>query len=578
MKHHLIAYLEKAALQNKPDAGLRFLDRRENAEWYDWQTIYTRALKAAGALHAAGVKSGDRVAIILPTCIGFIDTFLGCQVLGAIPVPMYPPVRLGRLDEYFERSAAMLDAVKAVAVVSNSQVNRVLGKLLPLYPLRLGFIDAEKLPKGSPCKPVDISSDQLALVQFSSGTTVAPKAVALTHRQILSNAICIQQQIEANSQGITPSGVSWLPLYHDMGLIGCILPAILVPGALTLIPPEVFLAKPAIWLRAIAKYRATSSTAPNFAYALCNERIDAKELENCDLSCWKMALCGAEPVSPETLREFARKFSQWNFSENSLAPVYGLSEASLAVTFSPFGSGMKTFNIDRQQLAQGKAVKSTDEHAWELVSVGAPLPGFAVEIRDEHGLSLPENTEGIIYVSGPSLCQGYFDHDESPIENGWLNTGDVGFLHQGELYITGRKKDVIILHGQNHMPHEIERALDKVHGIRTGCAAAVSDIGPEGERLIVFAEYREVRDSMAELCRQAIVAATGVDPALVVLLEPGTIPRTSSGKIRRAETLKLWKKNQLTAPDKVTPWLLAGAMAASYKERILQKLKLPEVF
>lgn len=588
MNTHLIQSLAEAARLSADDdtelnGGLRFLDRRENAKFYDFPTIYQRSLKAAGALYTAGVRENDRVAIILPTCMGFIDAFLGCQVLGAIPVPMYPPVRLGKLDEYFNRSAAMLKAVSAVAIISNFTVNRVLGKLIPLYPLRLGFIDADKLAKGTARPLQNTSPDHLAMVQFSSGTTVDPKAVALTHRQIMANAAVISDDILANANCEKQSGISWLPLYHDMGLIGCILPAVINSAPLTLIPPEVFLAKPAIWLRGISRYKANVSTAPNFAYALCNERVKDADLDGCDLSSWNIALCGAEPIAPETLREFTQRFTKWGLPPNALTPVYGLSEASLAVTFSDISQPMKTLHIDREALSQGKVCLSDDDNAWEIVSAGRPLPGFAIEIRDDAGTQLPDGEEGLLYVAGPSLCNGYLDRAESPIENGWLNTGDIGFIQDNELYITGRKKDVIILNGQNHMPHEIERALDSVDGMRKGCAAAVSDIGPEGERLLVFAEVRSSQplgneqavqqDALANKCQQAIIAATGVDPDLLILLAPGTIPRTSSGKIRRKECLRLWQTQQLTAPDKVTPLKLAGAMAASFKEMMVYKLK-----
>lgn len=570
----LIRYLQRAASMQDDIGGIRFLDRRENSEWINWPTFYQRIKKTAGALQEKGVRAGDFVGIILPTCPEFIDCFLACQLMGAIPVPLYPPVRLGRMAEYFQRTAVMAKSVNAVAVITNKRVVRVLGKLLPLYTPPLGLIDAKNLVEGPELEPNWTSPDSLAMVQFSSGTTVDPKPVALSHRQIISNALCLTDAV-LTVESNTPAGVSWLPLYHDMGLIGCILPSIIGPGPLTLIAPEDFLANPSLWLRALSKYKGTVSPAPNFAYSLCLERVSDEQMQGCDLSSWRMALCGAEPISPNTMRDFTRRFSQWGLPETAITPVYGLSEASLAVSFADLKSTMKTTSVSRQALAEGRVELSQGEDGWEMVSVGKALPGFEIQIRDDQGQVLAEGCEGTIYVAGPSVCDGYLGRDESPVEAGYLNTGDLGFILDEELYISGRAKDVIVLRGQNHIPYEIERALEGVEGVRTGCAAAVGSIAEDGESLFVFAEYRgkQADDELAERCKRAITAATSLVPDLMILLEAGTLPRTSSGKIRRAETLKLWNAGTLTSADKVTPWLLAGAMAQSWSARIAHRIK-----
>lgn len=556
--------LDLAAQLDRAGTGLRFLDGQERDTFYAWPVVRDRAAAAAGALLRAGVKAGDRVVIVLPTDVVFFDAYFGAIWMGAVPVPLYPPVRLGRMDEYVERTAGMVRNVSAVAVVSDARVGRVLGRVIEAARPPLGYLDVSKL-NGAPAPMTAQDPDALCMVQFSSGTTVDPKPVALTHAQVLANAEVILERIfEANAVDGDPpaAGVSWLPLYHDMGLIGCVFPALLAPGPLTLIPPERFLLKPALWLRAISRWRGTVSPAPDFAYALCVERITDEELEGVDLSSWSLALNGAEPIRPATLRAFTERFARWGFNQRALTPVYGLSEASLAVTFTPTLRGPRVVRLDPDALATGTAVDS--DTGSEHVTVGSPFRGFAIELRDPTGAVLPERRVGRLFARGPSVMQGYLGRDAQPIVDGWLDTGDLGVLIDGELVITGRAKDVIIQRGHNHAPHDLERAVDVVEGVRTGCAAAVADLTEDGERVLIFVEVREARDGQADACTQAVRAATGLTPDLVVLLEPGTLPRTSSGKIRRAETLRRFREGSLTPPRAVTPTMLAGVLATSW--------------
>lgn len=553
--------LAHAAEHAPPEDQMIFIDRRERETAHHHADVYARARRAAGALHAAGVRPGDRVAIVLPTGQPFLDALFGSQVLGAVPVPLYPPVRLGRLDEYYDRTAAMLRAVEATVLVTERRITRLMGQVFARYRPRLGTLDAASLHTGPDRDPTDSGADGLAMVQFSSGTTVAPKPVGLTHRQVIANVDAILDFIPLD-QGYKQAGCTWLPLYHDMGLIGCVYTSVLGPGPLALIPPEIFLSRPALWLRAISRHKATISPAPNFAYALCAQRIRDEELEGVDLSSWRIAMNGAEPVAPGALRAFRERFSRWGLRPEALTPVYGLAEAALAVTFSDPTRPYETRRFDRDDLTEGIATPSED--GAEHTSVGRPLRGFKVEIRGEDGAALPEGHIGRIWASGPSVMAGYLDREAQPIRDGWLDTGDLGFIVDGELFISGRAKDVIILRGQNHAPHDIEQAVDVVEGVRAGCAVAVGDLTEDGERLLVFVEYRDApRPDLAADCHKAITAATGLSPDLVLALAPGTLPRTSSGKLRRAEALRRHTAGELTAPEKVTPWLIAGAMARS---------------
>ena len=381
---------------------------------------------------------------------------------------------------------------------------------------------------------------------------------------------------------VRQTGVSWLPLYHDMGLIGCVLPALERPSVLTLIPPEVFVARPAVWLRAISHYRATVSPAPNFAYGLCVEKVRDEEMEGVDLSCWQVALNGAEPVAPSVLRAFAERFSQWGFEPRALTPVYGLSEASLAVTFTPVGRGFLSRRFERRALARkGSAVPDPD--GIELVSVGRPLLGFRVSVRDRKGHERDQGEVGQIWVRGPSLMKEYLNRPRSTAEvlqHGWLDTGDLGFCLEGELFVTGRAKDVLIVRGQNHAPEELEHAASGVPGVRSGCVAAVSHRPEtaEAEVVLLFVERSKVSSELATReieseCRQEVLKATGLVAERVVVLGPGTLPRTSSGKVRRAETLRRYLANELIPPDAVSPLRLTRAWLRSSRAFLRWRLR-----
>jgi fatty-acyl-CoA synthase len=565
------ALVRAAALT--PTAGLRFLDRRERETFRTWPQVVEDAERVGGALTKLGVQPGERVALLFPTEPDFFAAFFGAIFAGAVPVPLYPPVRLGRLEEYHRRTAAMLTAASARVVLAAPKVQRVLGETLRLARPPLGCYAISELPH-APAGPVELEPEALAMVQFSSGTTVAPKPVALSHRAVVAQARLIEDKIIHRWPEETEHcGVSWLPLYHDMGLIGCVFPALLHPSTLTLIGPEVFVTRPATWLRALSRYRGTVSPAPNFAYALCVDRIRDEQLEGVDLSRWAVALNGAEPVAPATLRRFVERFSRWGLRPEALTPVYGLSEASLAVTFSELRRPFTTQHFDREALSHGRAEAAAE--GVELATVGEPLPGFELSLRDAGRRPLPDGRVGRLWIRGPSLMEGYLDRPEATAavfdEEGWLDTGDLGFVHEGELYLTGRAKDLLVLRGRNYAPQDIELAVDAVPGVRTGCAAAAS-WRPEGadmESLAVFVEHRadaapEEIEAMPKRCAEAVREAVGLSCELVVALEPGTLPRTSSGKIRRAEALRRYLDEELAPPKKVTPIYLAGVLARSW--------------
>ncbi len=560
--------LERAA--SRADCGLRLLDRREHEEWLGWDDLYRQATGVAAGLGDLGVERGDRVALIYPTGRAFFEAFFGVLLAGAVPVPLYPPVRLGRLAEYVRRTGAMLRAAGAVLVLAARRVRPILGEVLGLAPPRLGCLDLSALPVGSG-QTAPVEPDELALVQFSSGTTFEPKPVALSHRGVMAQVRALNS-FWPDRKGLRHTGVSWLPLYHDMGLIGCVLTALERPSVLTLLPSELFVARPAVWLRALSRYRATISSAPNFAYGLCVAKIRDEELEGVDLSEWRVALNGAEPVAPTVLRAFAERSSRWGLRPEALTPVYGLSEAALAVTFSTLDRTFVSRRFSRQALAvEGHAEPDAD--GLELVSVGRPITGFEVEVRGATGSPLGESRVGRVWTRGPSIMKGYLNQPEATrqvLTDGWLDTGDLGFLHEGELYLKGRAKDLIVLRGRNHAPEEIELPVNELAAVRTGCVAAVSHL-PEGwEReqvlLLVEKSRRATSAQIASLpgaCRGRVLERTGITLDRVVVLAPGTLPRTSSGKIRRQETLRRYLEGELKPPDRIPAVALARTMGRS---------------
>ena len=558
---------------DRAEAGLRFVDRREEAKFFHWREIDEGARRVAGGLSALGVAKGERVALVYPTCPEFFFAFFGILRAGAVPVPLYPPVRLGRLDEYHRKTATMLGAAGARLVLADGKVRTVLGETMARARPELGCKTLDALPAAEEVE-VKVEESDLALVQFSSGTTVDPKPVALSHRAILAHAEALNSfwpdDAASLEQGVRHTGVSWLPLYHDMGLIGCVFPALERRSVLTLLPPEVFVVRPATWLRAVSKYRATISVAPNFAYGLCVDKIRDEQLDGVDLSGWYVALNGAEQVSPNVLRAFQQRFRKWGFRPEALTPVYGLSEATLAVTFSDLHQSFRTERFDREQLALGLAMAS--DEGRELASVGRALPGTEVRIVGDEGI-VEEGRIGSVQARGPSIMQGYLGRPEATanaLRDGWLDTGDQGFLFEGELFLTGRKKDILILRGRNHAPQDVEQAVQDLPGVRRGCVVAVAHPPEDGDReqLVLFVERAKEADAadleaLPDRAIEAVLTVEGLVVDEVVVLDPGTLPRTSSGKLRRQEALKRWLEGRLDPPAPVGPVKMIGVWARS---------------
>jgi len=446
-------------------------------------------------------------------------------------------------------------------------VGRLLGEAVLRAGPRLGLRNVASL-RESGATPIARAADPgaLALVQYSSGSTVDPKPVALSHRAVLAQTDALRALMPDDTPEDPQLGVSWLPLYHDMGLIGCLLSALTYPGPLVLLGPEVFLGRPALWLRAFSRHGGTMSVAPSFAYAVCARRVKDEEMEGVDLSRWRLAMNGAEQVSVEAARRFSDRFSRWGFRPSALMPVYGLAEAALAVTFSPPRAPLRTVPVDPVALArEGRVLPG----GRRLASVGIPVPGVSVEVRTESGTVAPEGVVGRIYARGPSVMDEYLGQPEATravLDGGWLDTGDLGFVQDGELVVCGRVKDVVVLRGANHAPQEFEDALDGLAGVRAGCAVALGFVPPggDGEELLLLVETTaDAGPDLVDRIRAVVAERTGVRPHTVQLLVPGTLPRTSSGKLRRPEALRRWATRTLYPPARVNAVRMLGEVLRS---------------
>jgi fatty-acyl-CoA synthase len=542
--------------------------------------LHSRASTVARELQARGLEPGQTVAIMLPTCAEFFYTFAGILLAGGIPVPIYPPVRADRITEYATRQANILRNAESRFLITFRQAEGLARLLQPRVPTLREVLNAERLasattqsePASTNWRPVEnlphhARGEDIALLQYTSGSTGDPKGVTLTHANLLANIRSIAAGVELQPDDVA---VSWLPLYHDMGLIGAWFVPLFSGVPLVVMSPLAFLSRPERWLWAIHRHRGTISPAPNFAYELCVRKIADKDLEGLDLSSWRAAFNGAEPVHADTLERFASRFAGYGFRREALLPVYGLAEATLGVSAAKAG-GYKLDRIERAAFeSEGRAIPAAadDAAALEFVGAGEPFPDVEVRIVANDGHDAGERCEGRLWFRSPAATSGYYRNpvatSELMREPGWLDSGDLAYRANGELYITGRAKDLIIKAGRNLYPHEIEDVAGRVAGVRTGCVVAFGapDASSGTERLVVAAEVRnpaEANRISAEITR-AVHDAMGLPPDVVELVPPHSIPKTSSGKLRRSETRRLFLDGKL-GKKVAPPWLQIATLA-----------------
>lgn len=522
------------------------------------------AQSVAAGLQGNGLEPGQTVAIMLPTGREYLLSFFGILLAGGVPVPIYPPVRLTQIEDHLRRHVGILSNARVPILITVPQA-RALARLLKAHVACLRSVVAveELMRSGNGLTRPLMSGDDIAFLQYTSGSTSDPKGVMLTHRNLLANIRVMGQALQADSTDVF---VSWLPMYHDMGLIGAWLGSLYHACPLVLMSPLTFLARPANWLWAIHRHRATLSAGPNFAYELCVRKIDEQEIAGLDLSSWRMAANGAEPVSAETLRAFCERFGRYGFRKQAMYPVYGLAECSLGVTFPPTERGPVIDRIEREPFVlDGQAVPAAAEETETLsfVGCGYALPGHEVRVVDGTGSEIGDRQEGRLQFRGPSATSGYFRNPEATrrlFDGDWLDSGDLGYTVDGEVYVTGRAKDLIIRAGRNIYPQELEEAVGNIDGVRRGCVAVFPAPDPTSntERLIVLAETRETDAAALESLRDKInnvaVDLIGMPPDDIVLAPPHTVLKTSSGKLRRAASRDLYLCGALGRRARTTWW------------------------
>jgi 1-acyl-sn-glycerol-3-phosphate acyltransferase len=526
-----------------------------------------RARRIAAGLRSAGLKAGDACALMLPTSLDFLCVTAGIWMAGGVPVPIYPPFRLAQLEEHLRRQAGILANAKARLLVTVREGRGFGAALKAQAASLLGVVTPDELAAHAPLQDgAELTGDDVALIQYTSGSTGNPKGVVLTHKQLLANIRAMGRAAGVSSADVF---MSWLPLYHDMGLIGAWLGSLYYAMSLVLMAPTHFLGRPSRWLWAIHAHRATITAAPNFAYEMCASRLTDADLAGLDLSSLRWAFNGAEPVSAQTMNRFGRRFARYGFDVKALAPVYGLAECALDLTFPPPGRGVRVDHVDREALMRTGVAVGIDQgapSARPFVSCGKVLGGYSIRIADDGGRALPERRVGRIEFKGPSATRGYFDQPAATaalMDGEWLDSGDLGYLAEGELHITGRAKDLIIRGGHNIYPYDLEEAVGDVPGIRKGCVATfgVRDETQGMERVVIVAETREVEPIHRDVLREAINAAAirliGAAADEIVLVPPQSVLKTSSGKIRRAATRELYEKGLLGVQGRPVWWQVA---------------------
>jgi acyl carrier protein len=527
--------------------------------------LLATASDVAASLVSAGLRRNETVAIMLPTSPQFFYAFFGVMLAGGIAVPIYPPARPDKIEEYVRRQVGILRNAEVRFLISFEAVRRVSELLRLSLPSILGVTTVEDLAaSGTRLQPGAIEAAEAAFIQYTSGSTGEPKGVVLTQSNLLANIRGIGWAVNVQPSDIV---VSWLPLYHDMGLIGSWLYSVYYALPITVLSPLAFLRRPEKWLWALHDSGGTLCPAPNFSYELCARKIPDNAIEGLDLSAWRVAINAGEAVLPDTLDRFEKRFKPYGFRAESFVPCYGLAESSVALAFPPINRRPVIDCIRRDVFeAEGKAVPAApdDSSALRFVANGKALPEHEIKVIGSDGNPLGERVQGKVLFRGPSKTDGYFRNPKATAavttEDGWMNSGDLGYWAGGEIHITGRAKDLIIKSGRNIVPQEVELAAAEVPEVRRGCVAAFGMRDPDlgTEQLVVVAETRvankEDLDRIEAEVVERVGLAVGIPPDKVELVAPQSIPKTSSGKIRRNETRLLFERGELEL-NRRPPWL-----------------------
>ena len=527
------------------DTGFNYYDGRDRlSAVLPYRELRLRAL--ALSRHLAPLGRGQRLALVAHTHPDFAVMFYACQYAGLVPVPLPAAVHLGGRDAYVRHLRQLMRDCQAVAAFAPSEFVGFLKEASEGLPLTLSgtLDDFLGLDAQADLAPSPAPTD-LAYLQYTSGSTRFPRGTMITQAAVMANLGAIFNHGFALTED--DRFCSWLPHYHDMGLVGIVLGCMATQRSVDYLPTREFAMRPRLWLKLISRNRCTISYSPPFGYTLCARRLRPADIEALDLSCWRIAGVGAEMIHPESLRQVADILAPAGFDERAFLPSYGMAECALGVSFAPVGSGPRSDLVDIDRLSRtGEAHPPIDGEAAvkgkAFIDCGRPLPGFEVEVRGDKGNALPERRCGTVYLRGPSVMSGYFGNPEATQEvlsdDGWLNTGDLGYFADGSLFVTGRAKDLMIIKGRNIWPQDLEYLAEQQPEVRPTDASAftVTD-EDENEAAVLVVQVRETDPvklaSLSVRLKQAINAEFGIH-CLIELVPPHTLPRTSSGKLSRS--------------------------------------------
>ena len=533
--------------------GLNFHDARGTLTLpYPFADLRRDALAMAYRLIAAGVKPEDRIALVAETGPEFATLFFGAVYAGAWPVPLPLPTSFGGRDSYIEQLRVQLASCEPTMLIYPPELAPMAAAAARLVGTQgIDWAELGERPAAAVALPA-ADGDAIAYLQYSSGSTRFPHGVAITHHALLNN-------LAAHGHGMRIGGtdrcISWLPWYHDMGLVGCFLSPIANQVSTDYLKTEDFARRPLAWLDLISRHDGTSlSYSPTFGYDICARRMSSqtKASDRFDLSRWRVAGNGADMIRPDVMQAFVDAFADAGFKASAFLPSYGLAEATLAVTLMPPGEGICVELVEETELSGGEDRTDRPQRFRAIVNCGKPVRDMAVEIREEDGALLPEGAIGKVWCKGPSVMVGYFRDPEATaacMADGWLDTGDMGYMSDGYLYIVGRAKDMIIVNGRNHWPQDIEWAVEQLPGFKAGDIAAFAITTPNGEETpAVLVQCRSSdeaeRTRLRDEIRERVRSVTGMN-CVIELIPPRTLPRTSSGKLSRAKARNLYLAGEI---------------------------------
>ncbi|HZX96294.1 MAG TPA: fatty acyl-AMP ligase [Myxococcales bacterium] len=530
------------------DRGFTFVGAKGPGEdlFVSFHDLRLLAQRRAAHYLAFGLKRGDRVALIIPEGEHFIPAFLGALWAGLIPVPLYPPVSLGKLDAFMDALVTILNVAKPRVLVTSERVGKVLWSAVGRIPSIEKVLTAEEVarePAGPLPPAADVKDGEIAFLQFTSGSTALPKGVMVTHGSLAANcSAIIKEGLQPDLEKGDDLAVSWLPLYHDMGLIGFVMAPICFRISTVFIPTLSFIKNATLWMETLHKHKGTLSFAPNFAYALVTKRAKPEQIARWDLSRVRVLGCGAEPINAETLRAFVQAMGPAGLKPEAMLPCYGMAEATLAMSFVPLHEPVRTDRIDPDRYhAEHKATPvANGGPALHVVNCGRTFARHELTAQDEQGNILPDRQVGELCFRGPSVTAGYWENPEATkaaFRDGWLRTGDLGYVVGGEVYVSGRIKDILIVNGRNYYPQGIEWVVDEIPGVRRGSSVVFTRPGKASEEMVVATESRT---SDPDALKAQIVSRVSEEFQLAVadvaVVPPGTLPKTSSGKLQRRKT------------------------------------------